>query len=79
MRQVAETLEARSNRAYSMRIATYYLYAGEKDPAFDWLEIAYEERMQNLDYLNVYYKWDPLRGNPRFQELIRRMNYPEVK
>lgn len=35
--------------------------------------------MQNLVYLNVYLKWDPLRDDPRFQELIRRMNYPEVK
>lgn len=79
MRQVAETLAARSNRAYSMRIASYFTYAGEKDKALDWLEIAYQERMQNLVYLNVYPKWNPLRNDPRFQELIRQMNYPNVK
>ena len=76
MRQVAEALVARSNRAYSMRIATLYTYAGEKDRALDWLEIAYQERMQNLVYLNVYPKWDSLRNDPRFQDLLRRMNFP---
>jgi len=76
MRLTAEALEARSNRAYSLRIARYFTYAGEKDRALDWLEIAYEERIQNLVYLNVYPMWDPLRDEPRFQELIRRMNFP---
>jgi len=73
---LAEALAARSNRAYSMGIATLYTYAGEKDRALDWLEIAYQERMQNLVYLNVYPKWDPLRDNPRFQELLRQMDFP---
>jgi len=79
MRQAAEALAARSNRAYSMGIATLYAYAGEKEKALDWLEVAYEEKMQNLVYLNVYPKWDPLRDHPRFQELIRRMNFPASK
>jgi serine/threonine-protein kinase len=76
MRRAAEALADRSNRAYSMRIATLYTYAGEKDRALEWLEIAYQVRMQNLVYLNVYPKWDPLRDDPRFQDLIRRMNFP---
>lgn len=76
MRQAAEALAARSNRAYSLNIATLYTYAGKKDLALDWLEIAYQEGMQDLVYLNVYPKWDPLRDDPRFQELIKRMNFP---
>jgi TolB-like protein/Tfp pilus assembly protein PilF/predicted Ser/Thr protein kinase len=76
MRQAAEAWAAQSNRAYSMRIATLYIYAGEKDRALDWLEIAFQERMQNLVYLNVQPKWDPLRDDPRFQDLIRRMHFP---
>jgi TolB-like protein/Tfp pilus assembly protein PilF/predicted Ser/Thr protein kinase len=79
MRQAAEAVAARSNRAYAMRIATLYTYAGEKDRALDWLEIAFQERMQNLVYLNVYPKWDLLRDDPRFQNLIQRMNFPPVK
>ncbi|MCK4943835.1 MAG: hypothetical protein KAS65_09670 [Candidatus Aminicenantes bacterium] len=79
MRQVAVALEARSNRAYALGIASYYTYAGEKDRALDWLEIAYQERIQNLVYLNVYPKWDPLRNDPRFQEVLRKMNFPNGK
>jgi hypothetical protein len=77
MRQAAEVWAAQSNRAYSMRIATLYLYAGKHDQALDWLEIAFQEKMQNLIYLNVQPKWDPLRDDPRFQALIRQMNFPE--
>jgi tetratricopeptide (TPR) repeat protein len=77
MRQAAKALEGRSNRAYAMRIATLFTYAGDKERSLDWLEIAYQEKIQNLIYLNVYPKWDPLRDDPRFQELIRRMNYPK--
>ena len=76
MRLAAEALVARSNRAYSLGIATLYTFAGENDRALDWLEIAYQERMQNLVYLNVYPKWDPLRDDPRFQALLSRMNFP---
>jgi TolB-like protein/predicted Ser/Thr protein kinase len=72
MLQAAEALAARSNRAYAM----LFTYAGEKDHALDWLEIAFQEKMQNLVYLNVYPKWDLLRDDPRFQELIRGMNFP---
>jgi tetratricopeptide (TPR) repeat protein len=79
MRQAAEAWAAQSNRAYSMRIATLYTYAGEKDRALDWLEIAYQEKMLNLVYLNVQPKWDLLRDDPRFHDLIRKMNFPPVK
>jgi TolB-like protein/Tfp pilus assembly protein PilF len=79
MRQAAEAWAAQSNRAYSMRIATLYTYAEEKDRALDWLEIAFQERMQDLIYLNVQPKWDLLRDDPRFQDLIKRMNYPPEK
>ncbi len=75
-RFMREALVARTNRAYAMDIATLYTYAGEKDRALDWLEIAYQERVQNMVYLNVYPKWDPLRDDPRFQDLIRLMDFP---
>ena len=77
MRQAAEAWTAQSNKAYSMRIATLYIYAGEKDRALDWLEIAFQERMQNLVYLNVQPKWDPLRDDPRFLDLLCGMNFPD--
>jgi serine/threonine-protein kinase len=76
MRQAAEEWETDSNRAFSIPIATLYAYAGEKDRALNWLEIAYEEQMQDLIYLNVQPKWDSLRGDPRFLDLLSKMNLP---
>jgi tetratricopeptide (TPR) repeat protein len=76
MRQAAEALMARSNPANAMRIAALLTYAGDKDRALEWLETAYRERLQNMVYLGIYPKWDPLRSDPRFQDLLRRMNLP---
>jgi len=76
MRQAAEAAAARSNPAYSLGIAALYARAGKEEKALDWLEIAIRERIQDLVYLNVQPTWDPLRDDPRFRELIRRMNFP---
>jgi TolB-like protein/Flp pilus assembly protein TadD/predicted Ser/Thr protein kinase len=49
---------------------------GEKDEAFAWLEKAYEVRDPTLTYLKVGPKFTPLRSDPRFQDLLRRMGLP---
>jgi serine/threonine-protein kinase len=79
MRRAAKSMAARSNLAYALRIATLYTFAGEKERALEWLEKAYQERLQNMIYLRVYPKWDPLRDDPRFLDLLRRMNLPELE
>jgi tetratricopeptide (TPR) repeat protein len=56
-------------------IARNYLDAGDYDLAIDWLEKAYEEHAPMLPYIGVPL-WDPLRSNPRFQDLLRKMNLP---
>jgi serine/threonine-protein kinase len=72
----AKTLEARSNLADSMYIARLYLSGGEKERALEWLEKAYQERIQDMIYLRVSPMWDPLRSDTRFQDLVRRMSLP---
>ncbi len=54
-----------------------YIGLGEKDEAITWLERAYEEHDQGMVYINVYPGWDPLRSEPRFQALVRRMNFSQ--
>jgi len=51
------------------------IYAGllDKDQAFAWLEKAYQERSDGLTYLNVEPTFDPLRSDPRFRNLLRRV------
>jgi TolB-like protein/Tfp pilus assembly protein PilF len=48
---------------------------GNKDLALQALEKAFAER-ENIVWLNVDPEWDPLRDDPRFQELVRRIGFP---
>jgi serine/threonine protein kinase/Tfp pilus assembly protein PilF len=54
------------------------VYAGleDKDQAFLSLEKACEERFNRLAYVKVEALWDPLRSDPRFAELLRRVGIP---
>jgi len=62
-------------RAYTM--ATHYAALGEKDMAFTELNRAYENRESNISRLKVDPRLDPLRGDLRFQELMRKVGFPE--
>ncbi len=79
MRVAADKLAARSERTYvpGLRIARLYAHAGDKDRALEWLEKAYERGSPNLQHIGVGWDWDILRDDPRFQDLLRRMNLPE--
>ena len=50
-----------------------YLGLGETDLAFAWLEQAYREQSNILQFAKVHPFFDPLRGDPRFKELVRRV------
>jgi hypothetical protein len=49
---------------------------GDKDQAIEWLEKAYQEHSVGVMFLKVDPTLDPLRSDPRFQDLLRRMNFP---
>jgi TolB-like protein/Tfp pilus assembly protein PilF len=57
-------------------IALVYIGLGDKEEAFEWLEKAYQERSTQLVFLKVGPRFDSLRDDPRFQDLLRRMNFP---
>jgi tetratricopeptide (TPR) repeat protein len=50
---------------------------GEKDQAFQWLNTAYQERDGNLLALKTDFLLDPLRSDPRFAELVRKVGLPQ--
>ena len=58
-------------------IAFVHVALGEHDEAMDWLQRAYDDREYTLVYLKMDPAADPLRQDPRFQDLMRRMNFPE--
>jgi len=50
-----------------------YLGLGENEQAFAWLEEAYKERSNMLQFVKVHPLFDPLRGDPRFVDLLHRV------
>jgi tetratricopeptide (TPR) repeat protein len=52
---------------------TAYLALGNNDEAFAWFEQAYKEQSNILIYVKVFPPYDSLRGDPRFQDLVRRV------
>jgi len=77
-RKIVQELEERYRRRY-MRpylIALIYMGLRENDKAFEWLERAYEDRDTHLANVKVDPWLDPLHSDPRYQELLRRMNFP---
>jgi tetratricopeptide (TPR) repeat protein len=77
--RVLNELRERSKRERvdASAFAIVYSGLGEKDQAFAWLEKAYQQREWPFPALQVTPVFDPLRDDPRFQELLRRMNFPE--
>ena len=58
-------------------VATFYVKLGQNDEAIKFLEKAYEERDFRMIMLSVSYEFDPLRSDPRFRDLVRRVGLPE--
>ncbi len=61
-------------RAYDFHLI--YLGLGEKDEALAWLERAYEERLPFPIFLKPDPIYDPIRSDPRFADLLRRLGLP---
>ena len=78
-RKIIGELKERSRHHYVFPsvFAYAYLGLGEKDRALTYLEQAYEEQDPALFYLKVSPLLDPLRSEPRFQVLLRRVNFPQ--
>jgi eukaryotic-like serine/threonine-protein kinase len=74
-----EVRQAQRKTGYSSAYTIAQLYAdlGNKDQAFKWLDTAYQERDFNLIGLNTDFLIDPLRSDPRFAELVRRVGLPQ--
>src|SRR5436309_2700728 len=56
-------------------IALIYNGLGERDKALAWLERAFEQRDPRMVFLKVEPKWNNLRADPRFQDLLRRVGF----
>jgi eukaryotic-like serine/threonine-protein kinase len=78
MHLAADTLAERFSQTYvpPTRVARLYAYANESNLAVQWLEKAYAERDFEMVYLGIHPSWDNLRSDPRFQDLLGRVEFP---
>lgn len=77
-RQVAQELRQTAKREYvsDYWLATIYVASGEKDTAFRLLESAYAERSLWILDLKMDPRFEQLRSDPRFSDLLRRIGLP---
>ena len=71
---------ARSSRtvnARPMNVLHLYDAAGKPKLALNWLEKSYQARDIDMPYLAVLVISDEIRSDPRYQEMLRRMNLPQ--
>jgi tetratricopeptide (TPR) repeat protein len=59
----------------SFEVAKVHLALGEREQALAWLEKAYEQRSHSMAFLRVDPQLAPLRSDPRFRDLLRRVGH----
>ncbi|HBE83448.1 MAG TPA: hypothetical protein DDW24_11775 [Blastocatellia bacterium] len=76
---VAKELEDKYARkiAAGHEVAAVYSGLGDKDKAFEWLEKDFQNRDSRLNTFRWELQFEPLRDDPRFKDLLKRMGLPE--
>jgi TolB-like protein/DNA-binding winged helix-turn-helix (wHTH) protein/Tfp pilus assembly protein PilF len=79
--RVLAELKRRQQKGYvpAAAFVNAYLGLGEHEQAFIWLEGAYQEHSIILQYLKVNPFFDPLRDDPRFKDLVRRVGLDQAR
>jgi TolB-like protein/Tfp pilus assembly protein PilF len=80
MRRGAAVLAPLAERGEALPsdVANLYMWAGDRSRALDWLEKGYGVRDPGIPYAGVYPLYDPLRSEPRFQALLRKIGLPQA-
>ena len=61
-----------------MSFATALVARGDYSDALTWLDRAYEQRVPTLVLLSTSPSFDPLRTDPRFEALMKRIGLPDI-
>ena len=76
LKRMEERREAEGKSIPRFSFVWAYAGLGDKEQAFAWLEKAYQERRGRMFLLSVDPLLEPLRSDPRFQDLVRRIGLP---
>jgi tetratricopeptide (TPR) repeat protein len=71
-----QELAKRGEYVLPLGIAWIYIGLGDKDQAFVWLDKSFEERSDGMRQIKTNPIYDPLRSDPRFTDLLKRMRLP---
>jgi hypothetical protein len=79
LKKYAEVQVAQSTKFYvdPAYIAVTYGLLGDKDQAFLWLNKGLAEKSNGMETLKAAHGFDGMRSDPRYKELLRRMNLPQ--
>jgi TolB-like protein/Tfp pilus assembly protein PilF len=79
--RLLEELKRRHQASYipAAAFVNAYLGLGDHNEALAWLERAYQEQSQILQFLKVHPYFDPLRDDPRFKDLLRRVGLDQAR
>jgi tetratricopeptide (TPR) repeat protein len=77
LEEVKKKAQATGLEPTSTYMATIYANLGDKERALAELEKAYQKHARQLVYLKIEPEWDPLRSDPRFADLMRRVGFPQ--
>lgn len=74
-RKVLDQLKELAKQHYvsPFDFALLYMGLGDKDQAFEWLNKTFDENPYRLSFIKVNPRFDSLRSDPRFEDLLRRM------
>jgi tetratricopeptide (TPR) repeat protein len=79
--RLADELKRRQQTSYvpAAAFVDAYLGLGERDQVFAWLDRAYREHSVILQLLKVHPPFDPVRDDPRFADLLRRVGLDQTR
>jgi Tfp pilus assembly protein PilF len=74
-RQLLDEILAIDVSTYSSyeAVARVFVILGDADSSFEWLERGYDARSRGMIFLTTHSTWDPIRDDPRFQDLMNRL------
>jgi serine/threonine-protein kinase len=78
MTSAAEMMEAFTEQSYFSPtfLAMMFALAGDHEKTIEWLEMGYEMKDPNMPYVSGFTFFDLLGDDPRYHDLLRRMNLP---
>ena len=79
--QILEEFEEKAQREYvsPLALALAHMAVGDLDGTFAWLDKMYEEHHPELIWMNQQPRYDGLRGDPRWHELMRKIGFTEAQ